>query len=202
MCDANDTIRGVTTIADIAMDVGGASRNSRRLVRRGNEVHWYYAVVSLEVSLTAPDGKNIFNFAQKVTYDEKLPSSSPSESTLKQAVAFAVRAAMRQYAVKFGPPIYVDQTIGNGLFARLSAGSEYGIQPNQKVRFFRQVSRKVPTLPNEPEKFEISKQFIREGIVGIYGAPVERDHAWVYLSGNDDPLKRSVFTWTSAEIIK
>ncbi|MBE6367467.1 MAG: hypothetical protein E7052_06090 [Lentisphaerae bacterium] len=202
MSDANDAIRGVTNIADIAMSASGASRNSRRAVQRANEIHWYYANVSLEVTLTAPNGKNVFNFAETVVYPEMLPGNRPSESTLKQAVAHAVREAMKQYVIAFGPPLYVDQTVGDGLFARLSAGSEYGISKGQRVRFFRWVSRQVPTLPGEPEKYEASKQIIREGVVGYCGAPVDRDHAWVYVDGNNEPGKKSVFTWTSAEIVK
>ena len=202
MCDANDTIRAATNIADIAMSASGASYNSRRAVQRANQVHWYAAAVSLEITLTAPDGKNVFNFAESVTYPELLPSAVPSEATLKKAVSYAVNEAMKQYVVQFGPPLYVDQTIGNGLFVRLSAGSEYGIQPGQKVRFFRKYARKMPTLPGEPEKYEISKQIIREGSVGSRGAPVDKDHAWVYVSDNNEPGKKSVFTWTSAEIIK
>ena len=200
--DANSSIRAATGIADIAMSASGASYNSRRAVRSANQVHWYAAAVSLEITLTDPSGKNIFNFAESVIYPDLLPSGTPSESTLKQAVNYAVNEAMKQYVMQFGPPLYVDQTVGNGLFVRLSAGSEYGIQKGHKVRFFRKYSRKLPTLPGEPEKYEISKQLIREGEVGAYKAPVDKDHAWVYVSGNDEPGKKSVFTWTSAEIVK
>lgn len=202
MLDANNNIRSVTNIADIAMQAGGAPYNSRRAIRRVNSIHWYYAVVTLEVSLTAPDGKSIFNFSESVTLNEQLPSSTPSEATLKQAVKNAVEQAMKQYVVQFGPPLYVDQTIGNGLFVRLSAGSEYGIRRGQKVRFFRKYTRKVPTLPGEPVKYEISKQIVGEGEIGGCAAPVQKDHAWVYVPYNNDPSKRAVFTWTSAEIIK
>ena len=202
MCDANDTIRAGVEIADIVMDASGASRNSRRLVQRGKAIHWYSAVVSLEVTLTDPNGKSVFNFAERVICPDRLPSNSPNETALKKAVTHAVKEAMKQYATQFAPPLYVDQTVGNGLFVRLSAGSEYGIHPQQKVRFFRKYSRKLPTLPGEPEKYEVNKQLIREGKVGVYGAPVDKDHAWVYVSGNDNPVKKSVFVWTSAEIIK
>lgn len=202
MRDANDTIRGLVGIADIAMGASGVSHKVRRNVRRANEIHWYYAVVTLEVTLTSPAGKAIFNFSDSVIYGEKLPSAYPNESTLKQAVANAVTKAMKQYVLQFGPPLYVDQTVGNGLFARLSAGSEYGIYAGQKVRFFRRTMRKVPTLPGEPEKFEAGKIIVGEGYVGRKDAPVDKDHAWVYIPGNDDPAQRSVFTWTSAEIVK
>ena len=202
--DAADVVRTAADIADFAMALSGVDRHdtARVATRRAKTIRWYYVDVTIEVNLVAPDGKNIFTFAENVLYPKKFPNGRPGATLMKDAVAHAVQAAMGRYVIQFGPPLYVDQMIGNGLFVRLSAGTEYGIRDGQTVRFYRQYLKKYPTLPGEPEKHEISKQFIREGVVGKWGAPVERDHAWVYVADNDDPALRSVFNWTSAEIIQ
>ena len=202
--DANDAISGVAEIADITMSLSGVNSGSsaRRATREAQRIHWYFVDVTIELNLVSPDGKSIFTFAENVLYPKKFPNTKPDITLMKDAAAYAVQQAMNSYVIKFGPPLYVDETRGNGLFVRLSAGTEYGIQPGQRVRFYRNVIKKFPTLPGEPEKTEVSKQFIREGIVGSCGAPVEKDHAWVYVKDNDQPGMRSVFTWTSAEIIK
>lgn len=203
--NARDTTRELVNIAEIGMDLGGVSRNNkyRRAARKTQNINWFYVSVALEVNLTDPSGKNIFSFAEDVTCPDYLPSSTPSFAALKDAVNHAVSRAMAKYAIKFGPPLFVDQTVGNGLFVRLSAGSEYGIQKGHKVRFFRTVAQKYPTLPGEPEKFKLSKQLIPIfGEVGARNAPVDRDHAWVYVDGNDEPETKAVYTWTSAEIVE
>ena len=198
--DANDTIRGVTNVVGAGLTMSGASYRTHRAVNSANRIHWYFASVDLEITLTDPRGKVVFNFAQSVHCPDTFPSNGPSETALRKAVTYAVKKAMEQYAAQFAPPLYVDRTIGNGLFVRLSAGSAYGIVKGQRVRFFRKVQCKVPTLPGEPQKFEIQKQYLSSGVVGAYQAPVERDHAWVYVSGNDEV--RAVSTWASAEIVK
>ena len=202
--DAGDAIGAVAGLTDMTLAVSGVSgRNtSRQLARNAQNIKWYYVDVTIEINLTDPNGKNIFTFEKNVAYPKNFPNTEPDITLLKDAVGHAVKTAMGQYAIQFGPPLYVDETKGNGLFVRLSAGTEYGIQYGQKVRFFRKVVKKYPTLPGEPEKTAIDKQFIREGIVGYCGAPVEKDHAWVYVKDNDNPALRSVFNWTSAEIIK
>lgn len=190
--DAGDTIGTVADIASPFVD--------SKITGSAKKVHWYYADVTLEINLTAPDGKNVFSFSESVTHTKSIPTSTPDVSLLKDAVAYAVEQAMSRYATQFGPPLHVDQMRGNGLFVRLSAGSEYGISKGQRVRFFRNVQRKVPTLPGQPEKFAVSKQLLRDGVVGEHNAPVGKDHAWVFVKDNDDPKTRSVFVWTSAEI--
>ena len=198
-----DNLQAVGNIAEIGMELGGVSGRYRNAARKAQNIDWYKIFVSLEVNLTDPSGKNIFAFDGVVSSTENLPSKNPSITSIKDAVENAIVKAMENYVIKFGPPLFVDQTIGNGLFVRLSAGSEYGISKGQKVRFFRSVTQKYPTLSGEPPKYKRHKQLIPvTGEVGARNAPVDSNHAWVYVSGNDEPGKKSVFTWTSAEIIK
>ena len=166
------------------------------------QVRFSYVHVTVDVSLISPEGKRVFYFEKSVAYNKRFPGLRPDVTFVKEAVGYAVRKAMGQYVVDFGPPLYVDQTISGGLFVRLSAGTEYGIQPGQKVIFFQNKVQNLPTLPGEPPKTQMVQQQVATGVVGARKAPVERDHAWVYVPGNDDPLKRSVFLWTSARIAR
>ena len=202
--DAGDAIGAVAGLTEMTLAVSGVnSRNtSRQLARNAQTIKWYFMDVTIEITLADPNGKKIFTFAKNVVYPKKFPNMQPDLTLMKEAAEHAVKAAMGAYAIQFAPPLYVDETKGNGLFVRLSAGTAYGIQSGQTVRFYRNVVKKLPTLPGEPEKTEVSKQFIRTGIVGDGNAPVEKDHAWVYVKDNDQPGMRSVFTWTSAEIIR
>ena len=193
--ELKDVGNALGTVADIASPFV-----DRKITSSAKKIHWYYADVTLEINLTAPDGKNVFTFSESTTYTKSFPTKTPDVSLLKDAVAYAVERAMSRYATQFGPPLHVDQMRGNGLFVRLSAGREYGISKGHRVRFFRNVLRKVPTLPGQPEKFAVSKQLLRDGVVGERNAPVEKDHAWVFVKDNDDPQTRSVFVWTSAEL--
>lgn len=201
--DAGDAIGAVAGLTDMTLAVSGVrgDNTSRRLARNAQQIKWYYVDTTIEVKLTDPNGKNIFTFEKNVLFPKRFPNVRPDITLLKEAVAHAVTTAMGEYVVQFGPPLYVDETKGNGLFVRLSAGTEYGIQAGQRVRFFRKIVKKYPTLPGEPEKTVVDKLFLREGIVGIYGAPMEKDHVWVYVQDNDNPVLRSVYNWTSAEII-
>ena len=113
--DAGDTIGTVADIASPFVD--------SKITGSAKKVHWYYADVTLEINLTAPDGKNVFSFSESVTHTKSIPTNTPDVSLLKDAVAYAVEQAMSRYAAQFGPPLHVDQMRGNGLFVRLSAGS-------------------------------------------------------------------------------
>ena len=109
---------------------------------------------------------------------------------------------MRSYALQFGPPMYVKQSIGGGLFVQISAGSEYGIQKGQKIEFYRHAVRTLPALPGEQPRTEAFRTPVAYGTVGAWDAPVERNFAWVYVPGNEKPETHRVFTWTSARVVE
>lgn len=190
--DLRSKTEGVTDIVDVWVN----NSTSRKVNRTIRAVQVWTAKVKVEVMLTDPTGKRIFTFAGDAVTPQ-FPSERPEFANMKQAVEIAASLAMRNYAKKYAPPMYVVETIGNGAFAKLSIGSKYGLVRGQKVRFYRSVSR--PSALN-PETEEISKVIVGYGKVGLYGAPVEADHAWVYVYDNDTPETNRVMTWTSAEI--
>ena len=170
--------------------------------RRGSNLKWFYVDVTVDVTLINNVGKQVFNFEKNVTYNKGFPTSKPDISVVKDAVRYAINQAMEQYAYDFAPPMYVDQTMSKGLFVRLSSGTNYGIREGQKIVFYRNYVQTLPTLPGQPPKTRIVQQQLATGTVGDRNAPVNKDNAWVYISGNDDPQNRKVFLWTSAKVAR
>ena len=199
--DFEDISAGLLGTADVVAGFAGAGGEYNRRTAAARKNRLWGGRTQIEVSLYAPDGRSIFTFNESYT-STSMPSPSMDTDLLKRAVAEAAKLAMRRYSVKFGPPMYVSQTIGGGLFVQISAGSAYGIHPGQKIEFFRNIVRKKPTLPGEPEQTEVHQQIVGSGVAGSFGAPVDTDTAWVYVSGNNDPQKRRVFVWTSARPAK
>ena len=155
------------------------------------------AIAKVEVRLFKPNGTDcIFSFVGDGKYTKMVDAHNPlSKDILLGAVSAAANNAMAGYAVKFGPPIFVTDTCQNGQFARLSVGAKFGVQPKQKVEFYRNRVRKGATGEDE-----VSRQVVGSGVVGEAQAPVEDDGAWV-LVNDYDAEKRTVFRWTSARIL-
>ncbi len=186
------------------VEVKDATATARVFISNRNvqKIRWFYVDVTVNVTLLDPAGKQVFNFEKSVTYSKGFPTPTPDISVVKDAVRHAIGQAMGNYVSQFAPPMYVDQTIGNGLFVRLSVGTNYGIRNGQRVIFYRNLVQTLPSIPGQAPKTQVLQQQLATGIVGRHGAPVDRDHAWVYVSGNDDPQKRKVFLWTSAKIAR
>ena len=194
--------QGLVQTADLISDLSGGGRDYRRSTRTLRENHLWAAYAQVEVSLTSPDGQRGFTFNKDVTTLDPFLAPRPDPNKLKDAVTYAAHTALTAYSRQFGPPMYVKQTIGGGRFVQISAGSEYGIREGQTVEFFRNGVRSVPTLPGEPPKTETYRIPVARGTVGSWGAPVERNFAWVYVPDNDEPESHRVFTWTSARIVE
>ena len=169
---------------------------ANKINRTAQQVDIWHAHVTVEVMLSDPSGKRIFTFNKKVT-NTSLFNRRPDFNNMKAAVEQAAAGAMSSYAKKYAPPLYVVETVCNGNFAKLSHGANYGIARGQKVSFYQTVKRRSVT---DPSGYEDAKRYIGSGVVGIRGAPVEFDHAWVYVKDNDTPETNRVMMWTSAEI--
>ena len=155
------------------------------------------ATVSVEVSMTAPDGKSVFSFAEQgmVSQDDD-GSLNPNATMLEEAACNAVAKAIGNYAFTFTPPIYVTDTCQNGEFVRINIGSDYGIRPKMAVEFFRHRVREGIDGGQE-----VVEQRVGTGTVGFGNAPVDKKSAWVHVD-NYDKDARGVFQWTSAKLLE
>ena len=144
-----------------------------------NKVYYeWVASVSVEVRMLDPAGNSVFTFnAIGTTSQTDDGSLNPNMTMLEQAAAKGIDDAMKQYAHKFGPPIYVTDTCQNG-------------------EFFRHREKKALDGSSE-----MAQQRVGTGVVGKGNAPVEPGCAWVHVDGFDDK-NRTVFQWTSAKLIK
>ncbi len=180
-----------------------------------NNQHRYYVAVKVDATLTDPAGKQVFKYSA-------VGSSNPSEpvnfsannswvlnhhTLVNDATSVAASSVLNSYARDFGPPMYVKELLGGGAFAQISAGSAYGIQPGQKVEFYRNRLRTLPSLPGEPPKTELARDLVGYGVVGARNCPIESDSAWVFVKKNDVPARegrpdeQAVRLWTSARIV-
>ncbi len=161
------------------------------------EKYWD-GVATVEVRLFKPDGTTqIFSFTgEGMCTKTETPTTPLDKTILSDAVAAAVDNAMDNYVKKFGPPVFVSETCQGGRFAKLNIGSKFGVQPGQRVEFFRNKVRKG--LSGEDE---VARVVVGNGIVGEKNAPVESDGAWVFVESFDEQ-NRSVFRWTSARIME
>ena len=154
------------------------------------------ATVSVEVSMIAPDGKSVFSFAEQGMVSQSDDGSlNPNATMLEEATCNAIAKAMGNYAFTFTPPIYVTDTCQNGEFARINAGSDYGIRPKMAVEFFRHRIREGIDGGKE-----VLEQRVGTGTVGFGNAPVEKKSAWIHVD-NYDKDARSVFQWTSVKLL-
>ena len=152
-------------------------------------------IAKVEIRLFAPDGANtIFSFIGDGTCVNA--QLAGGKQMLIGAVEEAAEKAMRGYARKFGPPIFVTDTCQGGQFARINVGSKFGVYKGQLVEFYRNKGR-----TGLDGNTEVSRVVVGNGIVGEKNAPVEPDGAWVFVE-NFDPLTRSVFRWTSARVME
>ncbi len=181
--------------------------------QKSNE-HSYYVTVKVDVTLTAPSGKQVFKYGsvgssdlQTFMYTRGNSWLFNQTSMVNDATINAVSAVLNSYARDFAPPMYVKELTSGGAFARISAGSAYGILPGQRIEFYRNRLRELPTLQGEVPKTELVKELVGYGVVGVRNCPIEADTAWVFVNGNDKPAKegrpdlQAVRLWTSARIV-
>lgn len=107
---------------------------------------------------------------------------------MNEAVAVAYEQAMRNFANDFTPPMWVEQTIGNGAFLKLNVGKNHNLKVGDVIEFFRVVNDQEIVLGR--------------GIVGDREAPLEHNNAWVSFPDNGDSKRNNVHIGTSARIVK
>lgn len=169
-------------------DIGKVSSNNKKWV----------ANASVEVRMVAPDGTNVFNFSEMGTISQADDGSlRPNATMLEQAAVDGIKKAMKKYSIKFGPVLYVLETCQNGEFVRINAGTNFGIKPGMKIKFFRY--REVEGLDGQQEALET---LVAMGTVGVASAPLEEKSAWVHIDGYDKKVPRSVFRWTLASVVQ
>ncbi|MBP5531851.1 MAG: hypothetical protein J6Y54_07485 [Lentisphaeria bacterium] len=167
---------------------------------------YYSAVAKVEVSLFDPAGNTVFTFNDECA----IRNRGESAGLLNEVVKAAAQKAIERYSLATTPPLYVKQTIGSGTYVQISGGGAYGIRPGMKIRFYRNVVRQTPALPGEKVEQVVHQQPVGTGTVGVNGAPVGSDDAWVYIDSGDPlspcdfrkpekQMERTVFVWTSAK---
>ena len=154
----------------------------------------YKALAKVEIKLFNPANEVVFSFLGDGS-DSSLSTDGPNKDMLMKAVREAANNAISGYVVKFGPPIYVTDTCQGGQFAKLSVGSDFGLEAGQTIEFYRNSVRKSATGAEETRQIVVGS-----GEVGAGKSPVEPDGAWVKV--NDfDPTARAVFRFTSARVM-
>ena len=122
-----------------------------------------------EVALTLldPEGKQKLYMLVK-------PSVAQCETPEAASDALAAAAAqmlVADYGRQVAPPAYVSEMRGNGLFAKISIGSAYGVQLGDVIRFFEQ-----ETVANAVTgSMENRQTQLATGVVKQLGS----DYAWV-----------------------
>lgn len=157
----------------------------------------WIANVSVEVRMLKPDGSTAFNFTAVGTHSQMDDGSlEPNATMLEQATTLGIMTAMKKYARKFGPPIYVTNTCQDGEFARLSVGTAYGLKKDMRIEFFRM--RETKALDGS---VAMAEQRVGLGVIGAGDSPCEPDGVWAHVEGYDKE-KRTVFQWTSARLLE
>jgi len=181
--------------------IGIINQARGRSARTPQRAKQYCGKAGVEVSLYDPSGRQVFTF--NATGQSGRMSTQREFSLLKEAADRAAAAALTQYTVQTAPPLYVIKTVGNGSFAQVSGGSAYGITPGRRIYFYRNVTRRRASLTGTGAQPHTDEIPAGAGIVGLGGAPVGTDTAWVYVGDFREQEKqsmRSVFEGTSAKL--
>jgi len=103
----------------------------------GQPQYCYVGEMSANLALLDPKGAQRMSLAASVS----IPSNGPeTEEMAEQAlIDAAVSDIVRQYTERTAPPAYVSQMRGNGLFAEITLGSDYGITPGTLIEFYQNV---------------------------------------------------------------
>lgn len=192
---AAQTVYKITyNIANVDMQL----RETPNLFDSKKIIYQWVANASVEIQMIAPNGSVVFNFNAMGTASQTDDGSKrPNATMLEEAAVEGVKVAMKKYAVKFGPVLYVVETCQNGEFVRINAGTNYGIKAGMKIKFFRY--RTQEGLDGQSEAVET---LVATGTVGVVNAPLEENSAWVHIDRYDKKAPRSVFRWTSARVVQ
>lgn len=188
-----------------AKAVDNSYRNSN-----GQYVELYYWDLGIEMNISlVKNGRVAFTLAssnsQRVSVDSL--HAVPLDD-MKALIPAAVQNIVEQYDIKFGPPVYVVELIGNGKFAKLSAGSDYGYTRGRTVEFFRHSLKKVLDPASGEERMQYTQVSLGTGTIGdTYcfdgcKVPEGNDFSWAYIPWNAEPVSNKVHTWTSVRLVR
>lgn len=127
---------------------------------------------------------------------------------MKALIPAAIKDVVEQYDVRFGPPAYVVELIGNGKFAKLNIGAAYGFTRGRTVEFFHHSLKRVLDPATGEEKTQYVQVSLGTGTIGdsfcLGGCKVPEDaeYSWIYIPWNAKPQSNKVHVWTSARLIR
>lgn len=105
------------------------------IVINGQPQYCYVGEMSANIVLLNEKGQQKMNLAASVKV-----GGQETEALAQQALIDAVVANLiGQYSERVAPPAYVSQLRGNGLFAEITLGSDYGIRPGTQIEFYQNV---------------------------------------------------------------
>jgi len=122
------------------------SLSTRRVVKtllgaqvsvNGQTQYCYVGEMSASLALLDPKGSQRMSISASVS----IPSNGPEteEMAEQSLIDAAVADIVRQYMERTAPPAYVSQMRGNGLFAEITLGSDYGVTPGTLIEFYQNV---------------------------------------------------------------
>lgn len=105
------------------------------IVINGQPQYCYVGEMSANVVLLNEKGQQKMNLAASVKVDGQDTEELAQQALIDAAVANLIG----QYSERVAPPAYVSQLRGNGLFAEITLGSDYGIRPGTPIEFYQNV---------------------------------------------------------------
>ena len=196
--DDNPATSQIYKIAYNIANVDMQLRETSNVLNKKETICTWVANASVEIKMIAPNGNAVFNFSAMGTASQSDDGSRrPNATMLEEAAVEGVKLAMKKYSLKFGPVLYVVETCQNGEFARINAGTNFGLKPGMKIEFFH--CRMQEGLDGQPEAIETR---VALGTIGVANAPINEDSAWVHIDGYDKNAPRTVFRWTSARVVQ
>ena len=102
--------------------------------------------------LLTPSGQQRLSLEASVSTSDAQTEEQANQTLIDAAVA----QMAAQYLEKKAPPAYVTQMHGNGLFAEITLGSDYGLKPNVEMEFYQNV---------KDTDFVTGKPMIRQNVV-------------------------------------
>lgn len=188
-----------------AKAVDNSYRNSN-----GQYVERYYWDLGIEMNISlVKNNKVLFTLASANSQRFSVNSlhAVPLDD-MKALIPAAVQNIVEQYDIKFGPPVYVVELIGNGKFAKLSTGSDYGYTRGRTVEFFRHSLKKVLDPASGEERMQYTQVSLGTGTLGDTfcfdgcKVPEGNDFCWAYIPWNAEPESNKVYIWTSVRLVR
>ena len=105
------------------------------VVINGQPQYCFVGEMSANIVLLNEKGQQKMNLAASVKVDGQETDELAQQALIDTAVANLIG----QYSERVAPPAYVSQLRGNGLFAEITIGSDYGLRPGTQIEFYQNV---------------------------------------------------------------